>query len=148
VTCTDCDLQLHVLAAAAGKMTVALDFAPQAGGVHPRLADVRLRASKAFQVTKVAPGEALGAAGKELFVDPKTGAPFRLRADGSLQLLVHSIATVEDIGAGRLATLELSYSGAEPVSLWLVRREETFAPPPADNALQSAPYDTPVTVSR
>jgi hypothetical protein len=139
---------MHVLSAGAGKMTVAVDYAPEAGMASPRIADIRFRASRPFTMTKATTGEALAAAGKELYIDPKTGQPWRARADGALQMVIQSVASANDIHAGRIATLELTYDGNDPVSLWLVRRDEVFAPPTADNALQSTPYDSPVTVIR
>jgi hypothetical protein len=132
-------------------MTVALDYSPppgDAGASLARLADIRFRASRAFQITKLTPGAALAASGKQLYSDPTTGQPWRIRADGAAQLLVQSTATVTNLSAGRVATLELSYAGSDPLTLWLPRRSEVFAPPGADNELQASPYDTPVTVSR
>jgi hypothetical protein len=132
-------------------MTVAIDYAPppgDAGVSRARLADVRVRASRAFRVTKLLPGDALAAAGKSLYADPATGQPWRFRADGALQMLVQSVASTSDLASGRVATMDVAYDGTAPVTLWLVRRDGVFAPPVADNELQASPYDAPVTVSR
>jgi hypothetical protein len=132
-------------------MSLALDYSPPPGdaGVSlARIADVRLRASRSFGITKVTSGDALTASGKQLFVDPATNQPWRLRADGAVQMLVESVASANDLTPGRIATLDVTYDGAQPVELWLVRRDAVFAPASSDNELQASPYDTPVTVSR
>jgi hypothetical protein len=146
VTCADCGLQLRVLAAKAGTMTVAIDYAPDPGAPNPRLGDIRFRASSPVLVQKVTPGAALAAAGKELYVDPKTKQPFRLRDDGALQMVIQSVASAAELREGRIATVEVSYDAVDPVALWLVRRDEVFAPPPADHALQASPYDRALMV--
>ena len=157
-------LRLQVLeeagAGGAQEVTLALDFQPADGGALPAIADLRFAIAGPAEVLSVGVGQAVHDAGKELFVDPHTGQPFRVlpatgEAGSVVQLLVFSTGPSEPIPAGRLAVLRVAIDeaaagdpplGSVPVTVRLIEREETFAPPPADATLWGGGYGEPVVV--
>jgi hypothetical protein len=152
VSCATCSLQLKVLSkrSLAGRLlevTVALDYAPGEQEPKPRLADFRIAANRDVQLMTVETGEALTEASKELYRDPATGARFRRHGDGSYQLMAFGLGNVEEIGAGRLATLTFAVGSTQALELRIVRRHQTFAPPLSDTALQASTYDRGLVVT-
>lgn len=127
-------------------VVLALDYTPSSEEPRPRMADIRLLANLPVSLSQVVPGPALINADKDLFIDPDTGNPWRQRDDGALQFLVYSVANTHALASGRLLTLTFVLDSVQPVSFGLVRRNQTFAPPEADNALQATTYDMPVMV--
>lgn len=161
-SCEGCSLQLKVLAYSLDtdtdtlSATLAIDYTPAASEPNPRVLDVRLYANAPFVASAVRPGDALQNAGKELYTNPQTGNPWKNRGDGSKQMLVVSFTNTNRIQAGRILELDLSLDASQFDSsmapyyylpLKLLKREQTFAPLEADNAIQSTEFDTPVVVT-
>ena len=152
VNCPACSLALTLIdkTVSGGRVLEAvftLTYQPAEGEPRPRLADLRFALEGDAELVKVEPGAGLTAAGKQLFVDSKTQKPWRRRADGSYQLMAYSLGSTETFAAGTLLTLRFAHSQPGPFSLALVRRLQTFAPQPADSALQSSAYDGAVLVT-
>ncbi len=156
VSCEDCPLKLSVVEHEVSNgrvvgVTVALDFLPSANAELPGMADLRLTLGGNAKITGVALGEALLAADKELFVNANSGKPYRVLADGSVQLLVLATDNSTRIGSGRWLFLKLANppsAGGDfaPFSVALVEREQILAPPLADQVLWGAGIGEPVVV--
>lgn len=154
VSCDTCSLQLSLLAkevdSSTGYLTsvsLAVDYLPETNEPHPRLADLRIYANGPVTLTGLVAGPALTDAGKELYNDPITGNPWKARADGSSQLLVLSFTNTNPLASGRVVDLTFAVDTDQQVPFKIIRRDQTFAPPEADAALQSSPYDAAVVVS-
>ena len=74
--------------------------------------------------------------------------PWRRRGDGSYQVVAYEPTNTEPLADGRVVELKLSLDEWGPVRFSLQRREQIFAPPESDSALQSSSYDTEVIVTR
>ena len=155
VSCADCPMVLTEVERELGgealvSVTLALDFLPPEGAAEPGMADIRLRATGHGRLDAVALGEALMAADKELYVDAMTGKPFRELADGTIQLLILSTTDTQTIGVGRWLFLKFVFPPSDdpewPAVYSLVKREQTLAPPLADQVLWGAELDQPVVV--
>ncbi len=151
VNCTDCSLRLFLIDSSVenGRLTrveMGLDYRPADGEPRPRIADIRIGVSAPSELLEVAEGPALDDAGKDLYIDPITNQPWKKRIDGSYQFLAISFANTETLAAGRMLTMTFSVDLSRPVSFFIVRREEIFAPPEADAAIQSFSYEQPVVV--
>jgi len=157
-------------------VTVALDYAPADGAPAPSIADLQLLvtwpdalgdgadggvAAGDVALTRVATGPAIQEAHKELYVDPTTGKPYRELETGDdpasgrrFAFLVLSTEGDEPIPAGRwlILTFRLgpAFGAAKappgPYTFALVEREQTFAPPTADQTLWGQPLGSPVVV--
>jgi hypothetical protein len=153
VSCATCALRLSVADRSVSegrlkRVLLSVDFSADAPEQAPRIADFRVRGDRGAKLTAVRLGPALRDHGKELYRDPQTKQPFRLRPDGFYQILVTGLGSSDVFGDGRLMTLEFAVDSMGPVKFWLERREQVFAPAPADEALQPSPYDAAVVVSR
>lgn len=156
VSCEGCALQLRELEAgstALGRTRVqlAVVYAPGEDGTRARLADIRLHAPPAMDLVAARATDTLTRAGKELYVDDRTGESFRQRADGSYQLLVYAFANTDPLPQGQLARLTFEQRSPaeaphEPLRFSLVRRQQVLAPARADAALQASPYTTQLEV--
>jgi hypothetical protein len=151
-SCLDCVLKLSVVEKQVvdgriAAVVLALDFAAPAGVPLPSLADIRIKVGGSAQLAQVATGEVLIAAGKDFVADPSTGKPFRELPGGILQVLVYSGSSAATFGAGRVAFFKfLLKQPTEPATFSLVIREQTFAPPAADQLLWGGGYDGAVVV--
>lgn len=131
------------------RVTLSVDFTPAPADPKPRMADLRLEnsASTQCQVENVTPGSGMN--GKELFLDPFTLKPWRLRPDGSIQLLIHSAVNSAEFTSGRLLgvvyTCELDAT-TKQIDFSLARRTHVFAPFEADHLLQQSTYDEVLVV--
>ncbi len=150
VSCLSCSLRLALLSKESNvglltEVTLAVDYLPADGEPRPRMADLRLVSNR--QVTPVAattePG--LSDANKSLYVDPVTQAPFRRRADGSIQFLALAIDNTNRFVAGRLLTATVTLSSPS-AAFWLEKRQQTLAPPEADQAIFATDYNAPLVV--
>jgi len=153
VSCTDCPLSLRVLdkILVGGKLrevTLAVDYAPLETEPRPRLADFRIRSSRPSVVRQAHAGPALTKAQKSLVSFEPWAEPWRRRADGAYQLLAYEATNTELVAEGRVLEVTLSLDEWGPVKFSLQRREQTFAPPDADLALQASSYDSEVIVTR
>jgi len=149
-SCVDCNVGLSVVQRNAPtdgstEVVLAIDYVPSETEERPRIADIRLVSNRDLTVVNVEPGEALLSAGKSLFRAPGTGELYRHRPDGSIQFLALSLANTQRFGTGRLMTVTVRFRASDAV-IRLQRRDQTFAPPLADNALQLSNYDAPVVV--
>jgi hypothetical protein len=153
INCSDCALTLslvrrQVVDERLRSVTLAVEYAPSELEPRPRLADLRIRAPEGAVLATATAGPALQEAGKELFVDGDSGEPWKLRSDGTLQFLAYKASNVERLASGRVLTLTFTLDAYGPVEFSLVRRQQVFAPPAADAALQSTSYETAVVVTR
>jgi hypothetical protein len=148
--CEQCSLKLSIIdgdtqnGGPATRIVVAIDYQPTDGEPRPRLADLRLAASHPVHVVDVQQGEALTLAKKQIYRNPATHELWTVKKDGSFQLLAMAADNLERIEPGRLATLTFIADTSKPLSLKLVRRDQIFAPPDADAALQATAYQHPV----
>jgi hypothetical protein len=104
-------------------------------------------------LTAVSAGTALTDTGKQLYNDPITGNPWKVRTDGSHQLLVLSFSNTNRLAAGRIGTLDfsidepaLTVEAGKHLAFRIVARDQTFAPPDADAAIAGTPLDRAVVV--
>ncbi len=151
--CDDCPLALKLLSKELvdGKIhevTLAIDFAPASSEPTPRVVDLRIHASKQVWMSSAVRGAALAAAGKDLHHFAPLDETWRELPDGTHQLIVYSGSTTTHIGTGRIATVKFRLEEWGPVTFSFVRREQGFAPPDADAALQASRYDGQVIVTR
>jgi hypothetical protein len=151
-SCLECSLRLVSLSRVVegGRLrsvVLGVDYDPRRHEVRPRMADLRLASNRAVQVTAAVAGPALTTAAKSLYVDPLTGNAWRSRADGSFQFLVVSTSNTNEMGTGRVVTVTLSLDEPTSAAFSLVRREQTLAPPAADEAILPTPYDRSVVVT-
>jgi hypothetical protein len=149
----DCALHLTVLnrkvvSGRITEVTLAVDYAPGDDTPRPRMADVRIRADRDVTLVSAEAGTALAQSDKELYVDDVTNQPWKVRKDGSFQLLAFGSANTTPFAAGRLLTLKFRAHELNPIQFSLVRREQTLAPTDADLSLQASAYDQAVVVSR
>lgn len=151
-SCKDCELKLQLVnkRVSNGKLsevTVIVDYQPSETNPRPRIMDLRIRSNKNAKVTSVELGTALAKANKNLYVDDLTGYKWRERADGSVQFFAFGAANSTTIGSGQLLKIVYETSESGPISFWLVKRAQVFAPLSADQLLQSSNYDSPAVVS-
>ncbi len=155
-SCPDCALRLSLVETQTHNdivrsVTLAVDFNPGSDDPHPGIADIRLTVTGPGQLKSVGLSPTVLDAGKELFVDPNTGKPFRVLADGTHQVLIFSTANTQTIPGGRWLFLKFTYDKAfatspEPSVIQLVDREQIFAPPDADAVLWGTSLETPVVI--
>lgn len=153
LSCDDCSLKLSlvsrvVLGEKLRGVTLAIDYMPTENEPRPRMADFRIKADKAVVLEKVQVGPALEEAGKTLFFDELTGNHWKVSEDGSFQLLVFSPSNTKEFAAGRVLTLSFVCDEKDAVAFSLEKRNQTFAPPAADWALQASAYSNAVVVSK
>ena len=98
---------------------------------------------------RISAGIAGSSASKELYVDPESGSPWKIRGDGSIQALIIALDNNNSLESGRLLTYTFSIPSpqAGPVSVNIVKRDQTFAPPDSDGAIGATPYDNVLEVS-
>jgi hypothetical protein len=151
-SCTgpECYLQLEVVEQRAvpdgsTQVTLAVDYQPADGAPRPRIADIRLRCNRQLTVISTAAGQAITDAGKDLYRSPATGEAYRQRGDGTLQFLAVSLQNTERFTSGRMLSVTVSFMGDSAV-FRLAKRQQIFAPPVADHAIQGSAYDAPVVV--
>lgn len=152
-SCDHCALTLSLADTPAeelahGRVSLAIDHWPVPDDPAPRIMDLRIAADADVELIGAVGGDALRLSRKELYVDPETGKPFRLREDGSYQIFVFRRDSAAPIAAGRIATLTFAVAAQADVEFRLLRRRQTFAPLTSDAALQATPYDRPLTVTR
>jgi hypothetical protein len=151
--CVDCALHLtvvdrKVVSDHITEVTLGVEYAPGSDTPHPRMADLRVRADRDVTLVSAEAGPALVNADKELYVDDVTDQPWKVRKDGSFQLLAFGSANTTPFVAGRMLTLKFRTNELNPIQFSLVRREQTLAPTDADLSLQGSAYDQAVVVSR
>lgn len=130
------------------KVTLAVDLVKREQEPFPRMVDFRIVATKPVWLKSAVPGPALTKSGKSLQPFPPWNDPFRKRVDGSFQVLAYDAADTALLSEGRIATLEFALDELAPITLRLLKREQTFAPGEADAALQTTDYDGTVVVTR
>ncbi len=156
VSCEDCPLQLRLVdrkdeEGGLREITLALDLVADQGGALPAIADLRLSVEGPARLRRIGLGEPLLDGAKEPVIDPATGRPFRLLDDGSTQVVLLSTSNTRRIAPGRWLYLRFdagdsSGPATEPILVRLLRREQTFAPQPADALLWGSRLDQPVVV--
>jgi hypothetical protein len=151
-TCTTCSTTLRlidkrVVDGRIVEVTLAIEYTPNDTEPRPRVADFRIKADHPVQLLEASVGPAVEEAGKALYVDQATGKPWRVRADGSFQLLAYGVGNSQTFTTGRAVTLRIGVGSTSPVAFTLLRREQIYAPPPADIALQATAYDRQLVVS-
>ncbi|MCU0664071.1 MAG: hypothetical protein MUC50_17310 [Myxococcota bacterium] len=151
VSCPTCPLFLalvekQVQQARLKKIVVSLNLLVEAPSEGPRLFDLHLRSSDKVRLVSVQEGAALKAAGKTLFVDPSTGKPFSVAADGTVRLLAVGTSG-STMASGQLAVLTFVVDSLLSVDVSLVRTEPVFTPPQFDEQLQMTRYDHPIAVN-
>jgi hypothetical protein len=154
VSCLDCSLRLSVLNKESTNdtltaLTLVVDYFPTNLEPRPRIADVRLNVPAGLVLDSLTLGIAGSSASKELYVDPESGSPWKIRSDGSIQALVVALDNSNNLESGRLLTYTFSIPApqAGPVSVNLVKRDQTFAPPDSDSAIDATAYDNVLEVS-
>lgn len=149
--CTDCQLQLSVVERQASPeaeyVTLAIDYAASPTAPLPTLADLRLHVDGA-ELSRVALGESLLNAHKELLENPRTGKPFQELPGGNYQLVVFSSNDAGAFEPGRLLFLRFRLDGivGRPATFNIIAREQIFAPAAADQLLWGGGYDGVVAV--
>ncbi len=156
VGCPECALRLEIIEqqvidGAVRIVTLAIDYDPGPGDALPSLADLRVAVDGPASLLKVAVGPPILDSGKQLFIDPSAGTPWRQLADGTWQLLIFDTASTTPIAGGRWVLMQFVLGEGfdpvtTPVAFSLVRREQTFAPPIADQALWGADVSKPSVV--
>jgi hypothetical protein len=152
LSCADCTLRLGLIERVPGApydvITLALDYVPPPGVEAPRIADLRIRAEGPVTIERVGLGRDVVDAGKQLFVDPRTGSAWSELPGGVHRFLVYSTASTTPIPAGRWLFIRyhLDDRGAAPAVFTLQRNDQVLAPPGANEPLASQPIDTPVVV--
>lgn len=140
------------------RVTLRIDYNPREGEPRPRMADLRL-VTEPFTVLKMVSASLLSTQPKDLYMDPYTELPWRIRTDGSVQFLIYSADLAMADGLlikGPLMTVTFDYDakaesdgqGAESFKVGLLKRHQTFAPFEADYALQESAYDHAVEVKK
>lgn len=150
VSCLGCSLRLIVLdkQVASDKLTqvtLAIDYLPQDGEPQPRMADFRVLSNRSVTVTAAAAQAGLVDTSKSLYIDPATSNPWRQRADGAIQFLALSLSNTNRITSGRLLTTTVTLDSPS-AAFWIAKRDQTFAPPDADQAIGGTDFDAPVVV--
>ncbi len=153
-SCDDCPLLLSVVETRVvdgliREVVVALDYQPEENDARPALADLRFVVEGGEPVS-VALAPTVLDAGKVLHVDPETGRPFRMLADGTVRLLVFSTSSSTRIPGGRWLFLKVrapyGADGSVPIAVSLVEREAIFAPADADLTLSGGGFGAPISV--
>ena len=150
--CDDCILQFFVLPDGDEDPTsirLAVDYHPTELSPLPTMIDLRIEVPGDVTVQQAQEGNAIIAAEKSLTMDPATGDPFLQPEEDVLQFLMISAANTYTIESGRLLELTVRLGSPfepvkSPVTLTLLKREQTMAPPPADQALWGEAFDTPL----
>jgi hypothetical protein len=142
VISSECGLRLRLLGRSGESVQLGIELAELSPKLMPRLIDVEVRASRALGLTRLAPGAALA----NTQVTLTRVGPERERAD-SLRLLLQDPEHSRPLAAGELATLTFESDDAAPISFWLARREQTFAPFEADAALRGCRFEQTLQVS-
>lgn len=126
-----------------------VDYFPSDLEPRPRIADVRLNVPAGLVLDNLTLGIAGLSASKELYVDPESGSPWKVRSDGNIQALIIALDNSNSLESGRLLTYTFSIPApqAGPVSVNLVKRDQTFAPPDSDSAIDTTSYDNVLEVS-
>jgi len=113
-----------------------VDYHPSDENELPALADFRLRMSGPVSLKGIAVSPELVELGKELFIDPDLGRPFRILQSGVAQVLLYSRSSNRRMSPGRWLFFRLWISSDDvPAVIGLQRREGTLAPAAADWAL-------------
>lgn len=143
-SCEECPLRLHIVERDDPFLSVAVDFAPLEGAALPTLADLRLRVEGDATLLGIEVGEAVLAADKAPFPDPRTGEPFQVDGLGDgvqlVRVVLGSIASTSTVGAGHWLTWRFRLGGAftpldAPVVMGLLTDEAVLAPPAAEQQL-------------
>ena len=153
-SCIDCVARLSIYEETrndAGELSaviVALELSLDAE-VLPEMADIRVAISGPARLQRVALGEPLVNSDKQLMNDPQTGTPFQVLEDGVHRFIILSTENSNPISAGRWLYLQLLIGDTAregPIQLSLIKREQTLAPPEADQQLWRANYETPLVI--
>jgi hypothetical protein len=107
----------------------------------PEIADLRFKLSGPGIIGRIGLGAAPISAGKSIVPDPATGLPYRVDGDIYSVMLI-STQNIEPIPSGDwlFFDLQISDTSSQPVTLSLIKREQTFAPPSADLMLWGEEY--------
>ncbi len=136
-------------------VTLRVDYKPQDLEPRPRMVDLRIDVSpvEAIELESLTAGTAMD--GKDLYIDPYSLKPWRVRPDGSIQMLIYSLGDPSRLlETGSLMWMTFTYdpsadtSSSNALSFSIVRRNQVFAPFEADMALQQTAYDMPVQVTK
>ena len=156
LSCEECPLRLEVFDRedAGGflrRFTLLLSFAAEPDDPRPTIADIQFSVEGSARLTDIELLDPVTSAGKTAVADPDTGLPFKDRGEGRYQILMLSTASDETMAPGpwlRLSFLAGGFSGppTQPVVVTLTKREQIFAPPPADALLWGSPLDQPVVL--
>jgi len=151
VSCSECPLALtvverHVEGGRTTRITLALDYNPASNVTFPGMADIRVYADGA-RLIRVATGDALLTAEKDLLEHSYTGLPYVQLNDKTSQFVILSTQNTNLIEGGRWLFFEYALlpMGDAPASFHLLQREQTFAPTAADTQLWGADL-TPAVV--
>ena len=130
------------------QITLLIDYDPRPGEPRPRMADFRITTDKSvnLEVDSVTMGPAMGK--KQLYIDPISEKPWRIRPDGSVQLLIHSLTNLDTLREGHLLWITVTCEIEDSVKFSLIKRHQTFAPFEADFALQESAYNKAVVVKK
>ena len=130
-------------------LTLGVDYFPTDLEVRPRIVDIRLNIPAGLVLDNLVLGIAGTSASKDLYLDPESGAAWKVRSDGSIQALVIALDNTNTLESGRLLTYTFSIPSpqAGSISVNLVKRVQTFAPPDADTAIDATAYDNALEVS-
>lgn len=151
VTCDTCPLALRLLSKQLKdgqlvRVELALELALDDEAPRPRLFDLRVRTSDGAALTQATAGEALLAAGKDLWRDSSTGQAFMTARQGEYRLLALSTSS-SGIEPGRLAQLSFAVSQASSAEFSIARTEPIFTPPEADEDLQLTSYELSIEIT-
>jgi len=135
-----------------GEMLLDLEivYAPTELEPHPLMVDLRIKASSNATFINVLEGEALIASNKSVSTDPKTGNPWFELDENVFRIVIFSSSNLDTIGDGVLLKIQLvaSVNETDYATLNIIRRDDIFAPPSADSALQISNYDQPIVISK
>lgn len=152
VSCEGCALRLRVLELGelGGRVTsarLALELELPEGAPHPEMADIHITLKGPALIGRVGLGEASVSAQKQLIPDPATGLPYRASGERYSFMLL-STQNTNTIPSGQLLIIELQLGDTRsaPVTLNVIQREQTFAPPPADLQLWGSPTSEGVVI--
>ena len=153
VNCEDCSLKLFVVDKAVSdnrlkSVTLAVDYAPFENETKPRIFDIRLKVDDGVELTSLTVGDALLTAEKDLYTDPNTQNKWQERADGTYRFVAFSVSDNREIEKGRLMVLDFTTDMDSAALFSIVKKVQTFAPPLADEALQSSRYGETIQVTQ
>lgn len=153
VNCTDCSLKLSLVEknvddGQLSTLTLAMDYEPVDGEPKPRMFDIRLKVDEDVSLNAVTVGESLKNVDKDLYTDPDTLRKWQKRADGTYRFVAFSVADNREIEKGRLMTLTFTADENRAPLFSIVKRNQIFAPPIADEALQLSSYDETIKVTQ